>query len=254
MHRQRWFQAGWPPLIVVILLLLIWQVAVTSAQTPGWLLPSPWQIVKEGIIQLPHILQTHLSTTIGIMLLGFVVGTTVGLIVAFLLHLLPGFKEGFYPLLILSQNIPIIASAPLLMIWFGFGLLPKVIVITMVCFFPVAVATLDGFVQTDRSMMNYLRMIGAGKRQIFFKLELPHALPFIFSGVKISATYSVMGAVIAEWLGSDKGIGVYMILSKNSFRTDRVFIAIVLIVVMSLILFGLIALLERLIIRWNTKS
>jgi ABC-type nitrate/sulfonate/bicarbonate transport system permease component len=170
------------------------------------------------------------------------------------LHVIPRFKAGFYPLLILSQNIPTIALAPLLMIWFGFGLLPKVIVITLVCFFPVAIATLDGFVQTDRTMLGYMRMIGAGRRQIFFKLELPNALPYLFSGLKISATYSVMGAVIAEWLGSDKGIGVYMLLSKNSFRTDRVFAAIAIIVGLSLLLFGFIAFLEKLVIRWNVKS
>jgi ABC-type nitrate/sulfonate/bicarbonate transport system permease component len=253
MKRQRWIQAGWPPLGVAILLLLIWQLAVTLANTPGWMLPSPWQIFTEGLRELSR-LQLHTQSTIRITLLGFIVGSSIGLIVAFLLHAVPGFKAGFYPLLILSQNIPTIALAPLLMIWFGFGLLPKVIVITLVCFFPVAIATLDGFVQTDRTMLGYMRMIGAGRRQIFFKLELPNALPYLFSGLKISATYSVMGAVIAEWLGSDKGIGVYMLLSKNSFRTDRVFAAIAIIVGLSLLLFGFIAFLEKIVIRWNVKS
>lgn len=185
---------------------------------------------------------------------GFAIGTAIGLVIALILHLIPFLKQALYPLLILSQNIPTIALAPLLMIWFGFGLLPKLIVITLVCFFPVAVAALGGLKQTDPVMMNYMRMIGAGKGQIFAKLELPHALPSIFSGIRIAATYSVMGAIIAEWLGADKGIGYYMMLQKSGYRTDRMFVAIMIIVVLSLLMFGLIALLEKWFVRWKPKQ
>lgn len=161
-------------------------------------------------------------------------------------------KDAVYPLLILSQNIPIIVLAPLLVIWFGFGMLPKLIVISLVCF-PVAVASLDGFRQTPYELKHYFKMMGAGKNQLFWKLELPHSIPFIFSGLKISATYSVMGAVISEWLGAKSGIGVYMTLASSAFRTDRVFVAIFIIMGMSLI-FGIITFLEKYLVSWKRKE
>ncbi|MBP1995298.1 ABC transporter permease [Paenibacillus eucommiae] len=253
MSKQSWLKAAWPPVVVVMVLLLVWQLAAMWWHVPGWLLPTPLQIIHEGINAYSR-LWMHTASTIQITLIGFSIGVGVGLVMACMLHMVPGFKSGFYPLLILSQNIPTIALAPLLIIWFGFGLLPKIIVITLVCFFPITIATLDGFMQTDRHMYSYMKLIGASRKQIFFKLELPNALPFVFSGLKISATYSVMGAVIAEWLGSGEGIGTYMMLQKASYRADREFVAIFIIICLSLLFFGLITLLEKLIIRWNTKA
>lgn len=150
--------------------------------------------------------------------------------------------------------MPSIALGPLLIIWFGFGLLPKIVLITLVCFFPVAVAAMGGLAQSDRVMLNYMKMAGASNWQIFTKLELPGSLPSLFSGLKISATYAVMGAVVAEWIGADKGIGYYMLLQKASYRTDRMFVAIVIIVLLSLVLFALIALLERWLVRWKPRK
>lgn len=250
-----WWKSVWPPLTAVILFLAVWQIAVPLFHIEKWILPSPADITKEAIAQAASLTQ-HTWATVQLTLIGFLIGTSVGLLTAMLLHLVPFLKSALYPLLILSQNIPTIALAPLLMIWFGFGLLPKIIVITLVCFFPVAVSTMDGLTQTDRGMMNYMRMAGASKAQIFRKLEVPHALPSVFSGVKIAATYSVMGAVIAEWIGTDRGIGYYMMLQKSAYRTDRVFVAMAIIVLLSLILFAIIALLEKILVRWrgaNTK-
>jgi ABC-type nitrate/sulfonate/bicarbonate transport system permease component len=144
--------------------------------------------------------------------------------------------------------------APLLVIWFGFGILPKLIVITLVCFFPVAVAALDGFKNIPNEMKHYMLMAGASKIQLFTKLEWPYALSSVFSGIKISATYSVMGAVISEWLGAKQGIGVYMTLASSSFRTDRVFVAIFIIMLLSLLFFGFINLAEKRLIKWNRKK
>ncbi|GGM24313.1 ABC transporter permease [Paraliobacillus quinghaiensis] len=220
---------------------------------PAWLLPAPTVIVQEGVAGWVNY-QHHLLSTIRLSLIGFAIGVTVGLVVAISLHLLPTVKQAFYPLLILSQNIPIIVLAPLLVIWFGFGVMPKLIVITLVCFFPIAVSTLDGFRQTSYELMHYMQMAGASKRQIFTKLELPHALPSFFSGLKIAATYSVMGAVISEWLGANQGIGVYMTLAQSSFRTDRVFVAIFFIMVLCMIFFGIIIALEKLLIKGRVKE
>lgn len=244
---------GWRPIMVLLLLFISWEIIAKFVEIPVWVLPTPSSIILEGINNWANF-QPHFSSTVSLSILGFFVGCGFGLITAVLLHLIPVLRESLYPLLIVSQNIPIIVLAPLLVIWFGFGLLPKMIVITLVCFFPVTIATLDGFRQTAPELKHYFEMAGASRIQMFRKLEFPYALPSIFSGLKISATYSVMGAVISEWLGAKAGVGVFMTLASSSFRTDRVFVAIFSIVILSLIFFLVIILLERWIIKWNSNG
>lgn len=241
------------PFFLLLLLLALWELATGILQVESWLLPAPSAIFMEGVKSFQAI-SGHLISTVKLALSGFFIGSFIGLLIAALLHLFPGAKDAVYPLLILSQNIPIIVLAPLLVIWFGFGMLPKLIVISLVCFFPVAVAALDGFRQTPYELKHYFKMMGADKKQLFWKLELPHSLPFLFSGLKISATYSVMGAVISEWLGAKSGIGVYMTLASSSFRTDRVFVAIFIIMGLSLLFFWIISLLERYIVSWRRRE
>ncbi|WP_048601960.1 ABC transporter permease [Rubeoparvulum massiliense] len=244
---------GWRPILVLILFFSLWEIVVRIAEIPAWLLPAPTVIWQAAVEAGPRLAQ-HVVATIQLTLLGFLIGTVTGLSIAMLLHRFQGLRQAFYPLLILTQNVPIIVLAPLLVIWFGFGILPKLIVITLVVFFPVAVAALDGFRQVPLELTHYLEMAGASRNQQFWKLELPYALPSIFSGLKISATYSVMGAVISEWLGAKAGIGVFMTLASSSFRTDRVFAAIMIIMALSLIFFVLIQLLERFLIRWKPEK
>lgn len=239
--------------MVLLLLFIAWEGLVRITEVPEWLLPVPTKIFTEAFAGWANFYPDLISSSKNA-LLGFMIGALIGIIVAIGLHLVPGLRESFYPLLILSQNVPIIVLAPLLVIWFGFGLLPKIIVITLVCFFPITVAALDGFRQVPSSLVHYMMMAGASKSQLFWKLEWPHSLPFIFSGLKISATYSVMGAVISEWLGAEKGIGVYMTLASSSFRTDRVFVAIFAIMLLSLIFFGLIITAEKYLIHWRRKG
>lgn len=238
------------PIISLIVLIAIWETSTRLFQIESWILPAPSVIVLEAIMNWDNY-QEHIGSTILLTILGLVIGVSIGIIIAVILHLVPLVKQMVYPLLLLSQNIPIIVLAPLLVIWFGYGTLPKIIIITLVCFFPITIAALDGFRQTNRELVHYMKMAGATKRQMFLKLELPHALPAIFSGLKIAATYSVMGAVISEWLGASKGIGVYMTLASSSFRTDRVFVAIILIIILCFTFFGLILLAERLVLRWQ---
>lgn len=247
---KKLFLKGWRPILVLLLLFLIWEIIVRSIHTPEWLLPTPSKIFTETINDWTNFYPNLLSS-IEISIFGFIVGGLIGLVVAIVLHLVPFLKDSFYPLLILSQNVPIIVLAPLLVIWFGFGLLPKIIVITLVCFFPITVAALDGFRQTPTELKHYMKMAGASTNQLFWKLELPFSLPSIFSGLKISATYSIMGAVISEWLGAKQGIGVYMTLASSSFRTDRVFVAIFAIMFLSLLFFLLIVSIEKRIVKWH---
>ncbi|UOQ50594.1 ABC transporter permease [Gracilibacillus caseinilyticus] len=241
------------PVIMIVGILLVWEGSSRFFQIPSWILPAPTEIVTEAIQGWTNF-QQHVWATVSLTTGGFIIGTVFGLAIAMLLHLLPKVREAVYPLLILSQNIPIIVLAPLLVIWFGFGITPKLLIITLVCFFPIAVSTLDGFNQTEAELIHYMKMAGATKKQVFTKLELPHAVPQIFSGLKISATYSVMGAVISEWLGANKGIGVYMTLASSSFRTDRVFVAIFIIMLLCFVFFSIIIGLEKMILKWRPSK
>lgn len=245
--------SGWRPIVAILLLISIWELATHLFTIEEWFLPAPSDIVIESVDVLPTFIP-HFLSTLKLASSGFIIGIIVGLAVATLLHLFPGMRETFYPFLILSQNLPIIVLAPLLVIWFGFGSLPKLIIITLACFFPIAVSALGGLQQVNPNLMHYMKMMGATKSQLFWKLELPDALPSIFSGLKIAATYSVMATIIAEWLGAQKGIGVFMTLATSSYRTSRVFVAIIVAMALSLTFFGLVLLFEKIFMRGGQRS
>ncbi len=247
------FNKGWPPIVAVVLLLSGWELAVYVFQIEQWFLPSPSGVIREAYISWDR-LWLHTSATIEKCLIGFAVGIVAGILIGGMMHWWKPVKLIFSPLLVLSQNVPSIVLAPLFTIWFGYGLFPKILIIALVCFFPIAVSTMIGLAETDRNLLNYMRMIGAKRRQIFFKLELPFSLPYIFAGLRISATYGVMGAVISEWLGSSVGLGYYMTLSSSGYRNDRVFAAVFMIVALSYILFLVIVLVQKVMIRWNSQS
>ena len=244
---------GWRPVIAILVFIGLWEFATYYFSIEDWLLPAPSAIINEAQEVLPTFLP-HFLATLKLSSTGFMIGTTIGLVVATLLHVMPRVRETFYPFLILSQNMPVIVLAPLLVIWFGFGTLPKLIIITLACFFPIAVSALGGFQQTNRELIYYMKMMGATKSQLFWKLELPHALPAVFSGLKIAATYSVMAAVVSEWLGAQKGIGVFMTLASSSFRTSRVFVAIVVAMALSLTFFALMVALEKILVRGQQRG
>ncbi|WP_163969542.1 ABC transporter permease [Oceanobacillus halotolerans] len=250
---KKLIQKGWRPLVAILLFLVIWQLATQVFSIETWLLPAPSDIVIEAQNVMDRF-WPHFFATLQLAVFGFLIGTTVGLVIATILHLMPRVRETFYPFLILSQNMPVIVLAPLLVIWFGFGALPKFIIITLACFFPIAVSALSGFQQTNRELFHYMKMMGATKSQLFWKLELPNALPSVFSGLKIAATYSVMAAVISEWLGAQEGIGVFMTIATSSYKTASVFVAIFIVMVISLTFFGVIQLLEKFLIRWQQKG
>lgn len=250
---MKMLKRGWRAVIAILILVMLWEAAVIVFEVEQWLLPKPSVIVVELFTVWPTF-YPHLLSTLSLAISGFMIGTTVGLVVAITLHLFKTVKETLYPFLILSQNIPIIVLAPLLVIWFGFGAMPKLIIITIACFFPIAISTLSGLMQTNRELAYYMNMMGAKKAQLFWKLELPHAVPSVFSGLKIAATYSVMAAVVSEWLGAQQGIGVFMTMASSSYRTSQVFVAIFIAMLLSLAFFSFILSLEKVFKRWQRKG
>ncbi|MGI6065503.1 MAG: ABC transporter permease [Bacillota bacterium] len=235
--------------LFVFFLLIFWQWAVWFFHFPSYILPAPSEIVQ-ALAQSFGVLIAHAKVTVLEAAFGFGGAVLLAVFLALLMDSIPWVKKALYPLLVTSQTIPIISVAPLFLIWFGYGMMPKVIVVTLVCFFPIVISLLDGLAAVDEELINLLRTMGAGKKYIFINVKLPGAMPAFFSGLKIAAAYSIMGAVIGEWLGASKGIGVFMTRSQHSFLLDRVFAGIVVITVLSLGIFAVIKFMERLLMPW----
>lgn len=238
-----------PALIVLITLLALWQVYVQVSQISPLFLPSPTAIVAALVQNWPIIydntVQTLLETVLGILL-----ATLFGLAMALLLDVSSWMRRTVYPLLVTSQTIPMIALAPLLLIWIGYDIRSKLIVVIIYCFFPIAVAVADGLASVEPELINLLRSMRATRWQILWMVRLPAAMPSFFSGLRIAATYSVVGAIFGEYVGAEKGLGIYMQRATNSFATAQVFAAIVVTAVLSLLLFGLVSLIERIALPW----
>ena len=230
-----------PSVIAVAALLLLWQTVCSLGVVPRYMLPSPAQVVEAFVQELPLLFENSLIT-LQEAFLGLILGVTVGFVAAVLMDGFEILYKAFYPLLILTQTIPSVAIAPLLVLWFGYEMTPKVILIVISTFFPVTVGLLEGFRSADPDAIGLLRSIGANRLQIFRYIKFPSALPQLFSGLRIAAAYSVVGAVISEWLGGFGGLGVYMTRVKKAFAFDKMFAVIFLISAISL---ALMALVER---------
>lgn len=238
-----------PSLGVFLLLLLLWETVVRWLDIKEYILPAP-SAIGQALIDSANLLWKHSLQTVNEAFLGFILAIVGGVVLAMLMGIFLVIKRALYPLVVISQTVPVMAVAPLLIIWFGYNLLPKVIVVALVCFFPITVSLVEGLEAVDHDMVKLLLAMGATPWQILNKVQLPGALPSFFSGLKISATYSILGAVIGEWLGASSGLGVYMIRSMNSFLTAQVFAAIVVISLLSLIFFGMVLVLAHLIMPW----
>ncbi len=247
------FQDYAPAALLVALLLAVWQSATWLWRIEAYLLPSPSRIVQAGL-QARGLLSQHIQQTLRETLLGFAAALVGGLALAVAIDLSSFLRRALYPLLVVTQTVPIMAIAPLLVIWLGYTIWPKIIVVTLVCFFPIVVTSADGLRSADPDLLALLQAMGATRSQVFFKIRVPGALPSVFSGIKIAITYSVIGAIIGEWVGASKGLGVFMLRASNSFRTDWVFAAIAISSMLSILLFLGVALIERLALPWYYTS
>jgi len=246
---DRWSMAA----VLLLVILFLWEAGTRVAHVPDWLLPSPSAVVQAALGATP-LLIAHTGRTLLETVVGLGVSIVMGVAIAVAMDLWSGLRRALYPLLVVSQTIPTIALAPLLIVWFGFGLLPKVLVVVLVCFFPITMSTVQGLEQTDPDMMNLLASMGADRLTILRKVRFPGALPSIFGGLRIAATYSVIGAVISEWIGASKGLGIFMIRSANSFLTARLFAAIAVTSLLSIALFLLVQSLEYLLLPWYHRA
>jgi NitT/TauT family transport system permease protein len=239
-----------PPLAVLVALLAAWEFYVAASGINKVTLPAPTDIFDAAVrnrgLLWEHSLVTLKETVLG---LGLSIAVAIGL--ALLIDAFAPVRRALYPLLVGSQTLPVVVIAPLIVLWFGFELTPKILVVTLYTFFPITVAFASGLAATSEEALVLMRTLGATRLKTLTVLKIPQALPFLFTGLKISVTYAMIGAVFAEWSGAREGLGIYILLMKNSFRTDMVLAAIFLISALSLGLFFLVGVIEKAVVRWR---
>lgn len=238
------------PSLFIIFLIVLWEVIINLFEVPKYILPAPTVIIN-SLIETRAILWMHAKTTLLEASIGFIMATIFAVVLAASINKFKLLKRILYPIFIISQTVPIIALAPLFMIWLGFNILPKIVIVVLVCFFPIVISVTEGLERVDKDMINIMKVMKASDWDIFIKVQLPATLPAFFSGLKIAATYSIMGAVIGEWIGAKSGLGVYMTRAMSSFKTEALFADIVIVVFISIIFFKLIEILEKIIMPWN---
>lgn len=238
-----------PPTLLLAALVAGWEVAAQAGWVEDYLLPAPSEVAR-ALVDDRRLLLEDAWVTGQEVLLGLALALVVGVAIAVALHVSGLLRRTVYPLVVASQAVPVVVIAPILVIWFGFGMTPKLIVIALICFFPIVVNTLDGLRAVDPAQAKMLRTLGADRWALLRRLELPAALPFFFSGAKVAVAVAVIGAVFGELVGSDAGLGHAIQVGMAQLLTARVFAAVVILSAMAIGLFALVSAAERLAVPW----
>ena len=241
------------PIGAIIVIFLLWLFACNMELVPAYMLPSPVDVVRAFVDNF-SIMMKQASVTLQETVYGLAIGIVIAFVVAALMDRFAILYKAIYPVLVVTQTIPTIAIAPLLVLWMGFGMAPKITLVVITTFFPIAIGLLNGFENVDPDAVNLMRSMGAGRLQIFRYVKLPNATASFFSGLRVSAAYAVVGAVVSEWLGGFEGLGVYMTRVKKAYAFDKMFAVILFISAISLVLMGIVVLLERAAMPWVHKK
>jgi len=241
----------WLPSVVLLAGLIgVWQLVVWAADVPDYLFPAP-SAVAAALRDDAGVLGDATAVTAREMVLGFLLAVAIGLAFGVLLHFSTILRRALLPLLVVSQTVPTVVLAPILAILLGYGIGPKLVVVAIVCFFPIVVNAVDGLRATDPELVRMMRTLRGTRWSLFRRVELPGALPMIFSGARVAATYAAVGAVFGEWAGSSEGLGFVMLQSQPSLDTARIFAAVVILSLLALALYGAVTLAERLLVPWK---
>jgi ABC-type nitrate/sulfonate/bicarbonate transport system permease component len=239
-----------PAAIAIVLVLAAWEVYADLSSIRANVLPPPSRIFEQMLEQKGPLIENAIPT-IEATLSGFALSVCSAFLLSIMVDFFDVLKRALYPLFIVSQTLPLVAIAPLVVLWFGFGLLPKILLVAFVTFFPMLVALVQGYASTDGEIEQLLRSMGATRSQIFTFARLPSALPYLFAGVRVSITYAVVGAIFGEYAGAAKGLGIYILNAKNNFRPDLVLAAVALSALLTLSLFALTVLMQRFVMPWE---
>lgn len=228
----------------------MWQLLSSFNKIPRFLLPSPYEVIKAFILDFKLIMH-HTMYTLTEAFIGLFIGILLAFIISILLDSFKNIYDISYSLIILTQTIPTVSIAPLLVLWFGYGILPKIILVVLTTFFPITISLLDGYKSVDKDFLNLLKVMEANKIQEYIHIKIPYSIPHLFAGLRISISYSLIGAVISEWLGGFYGLGVYMTRTRKSFSLDKMFAIIFFISILSLVLINVVKIFEKRIIKWD---
>ncbi len=238
------------PVIFLAAILAVWQGVSAAGWMPGYMLPSPAAVVRALAEDFPLLLE-HSKTTLLEAFFGLASSIGLAFVTAFFMDRYLFLQKAVYPLLIVSQTIPTVAIAPLLVLWLGYGIAPKVTLVIITCYFPLTISLLTGFSSADRDAIHLMQAMGASRWQIFYHIKLKSSLKQFFSGLRVAVSYAVVGAVISEWLGGMSGLGVYMTRVKKSYAFDKMFAVIFLISAISLLLMKAVAIVEKRTMPWE---
>lgn len=241
------------PVLAITILLILWQTLSATGTVPKFMLPSPLDVVKAFIGDFPLLMQ-HTGTTLSEAFWGLSLGVMLGFAVAVVMDRFEIAYKAIYPVLVITQTIPTVAIAPLLVLWLGYGILPKVTLIIITSFFPITIGLLDGFKSADPDAISLMKAMGASRMQRFYHIKLPSSLSHFFAGLRISVSYSIIGAVVAEWLGGFSGLGVYMTRVRKSFSFDKMFAVIFFISIISLLLMFSVSILQKAVMPWERRD
>ncbi len=238
---------------LVLIVLGVWQVVVAVGLLPDYLLPSPWQIMQAFLADF-WLLMSHAKYTLATAFIGTIIGLVLSFVLSIGMDVSAGFRRRIYPILLLNQTIPTVAIAPLLVIWLGYDMAPKIVLVVLSVFFPMTIALLDGYASVSQDMLNLFKSMKATQYQLYRHLKIPSAMSYFFTGLKVALSYALISAVIAEWLGGYHGLGVYMTRVRKSYELDNMFAVIFLISCLTLALVGLVKWLERYVLRYRYQE
>jgi len=245
-----------PPFLVLVGLIAAWQLLASigamadALSLEEYLVPSPSEIA-ESLWQNRALLAENAWVTLGEIVLGLLLAVAAGVSLAVLLDLSEPMRRALYPLIVGSQTIPVIVIAPILVVWFGYGMEPKLVLVALICFFPIAVNTADGLRSVDPEARKMMRTLDASRLQILRRVEAPTALPYFFSGMRIAAAIAPIGAVFGEWVGSDSGLGHLILQDNAQLETARMFAAAAVLAVIAVSLFAVLSIAERRVVDWR---
>ncbi|WP_455539460.1 ABC transporter permease [Terrisporobacter sp.] len=241
------------PIVTFISIILVWEFIVVNNNVPQYIMPSPTKILNVFLTDHAN-LKMNALVTLKESVLGFIFSIILALLIGTIMDFIPFIKKCFYPIMLISQMIPTITIAPLLIIWFGFDSLPKIIMVMTTCFFPILINFVDGIENIDKDYINLFKTMDANKLSTFIHLKLPMSLESLFTGLKISATYAFVAATVAEWLGGSIGLGVYMVRAKSAYALDKVFASTIVVIIFSLIFVIVIDILKKIILKHKYKG
>lgn len=241
------------PLALLAAAVGVWELVVRAAHVPDYLFPAP-SAIASALRSDAGLLASATLVTLREVVLGYLLAVALALALAVLLHFSDALRRALLPILVLSQTVPTVLLAPVLAILLGYGITPKLIVVAIVCFFPIVVNTVDGLASTDAELVQMMRTLHGSKLAIFRRVEVPGALPAVFSGARIAATYAAVGAVFGEWAGSSAGLGFVMLQAQPALLTARIFAAVLILCTLALGLYAIVSLAERLLVPWQREA